>query len=60
MHNLKFENYVLFAELAEDLSLGDSLSESSEGQFWRGKGGARIHMSFCNKNLVVRTSKDYC
>ena len=43
-----------------DLDSEDSLSDSSEGLFWRGKGGARIYMSFCNKNQIVRTSKDYC
>ena len=29
-HNLKVENYVLFSRFAEDLSLGSSLSDSSE------------------------------
>ena len=33
MHNLKAENYVLFGRLAEDLSLRNSLSKSSEGLF---------------------------
>lgn len=31
MHNLKPENYVLFGELTEDLSLEGSLSDSSMG-----------------------------
>jgi len=31
LHNIKVENYVLFDELAEDLSPEDSLSFSSEG-----------------------------
>ena len=31
MHNLKVENYVLFSGLVEDVSPGDSLSDSSEG-----------------------------
>ena len=39
---------------------GGSLSDSSEGWFWRGKGGTRIYRSFSNKNQVVGTSKDYC
>ena len=46
IHNLKVENYVLFGELAEDLSPEGSLSESSVGQLWRGEGGARIYRSF--------------
>ena len=29
----------------------------SEGLFWRGKGGAGIHRSFCNKNQVVEYQK---
>ena len=60
MHNLKVENYVLFCGLAEDLSPGDSLSDSSEGLLLRGKGGTRVYRSFCNKNQVVSTSKYYC
>jgi len=31
MHNLKVENYASFGGLAEDLSPGGSLSDSSEG-----------------------------
>ena len=60
MHHLKVENYVLLDGLAEDLSPGGSLSDSSEGPLLRGEGGARIYRSFCNKDRVVRTSKDYC
>ena len=60
MHNLKVENYVLFGRLAKDLSLGGSLSDSSEGLLLRGKGGARMHRSFCSEKKVVRASKDYC
>lgn len=33
MHNLKAENYVLFARFTEDLSPGDILSDSSQGLF---------------------------
>ena len=50
MHNLKVEDYVLFRKLAEDLSLEDSLSDSTERLLWRGEGGARICRSFCNKD----------
>ena len=31
MYHLKVENYILFRGLAENLSLGGSLSDSSEG-----------------------------
>ena len=60
MHNLEVENHVLFSRLSEDLSLEKSLSESSEGLPRRGEEGAGIHRTFCNKNQVVGTSKDYC
>ena len=30
-HSLKAENFVLFGRLAEEVSLGSSLSDSSEG-----------------------------
>ena len=42
MHNLKVENYVLFSGHTEDWGQEDSLSDSSEGLFWRCNGGARI------------------
>ena len=44
----------------EDLSPGHSISDSSEGLLQRAKGGARIYRNFCNKDQVVRTSRDYC
>ena len=44
----------------EDFSPGGSLSGSSEGLLQRGKGGARIYRSFCYKDQVVGTPKDYC
>ena len=50
MQILKFKNYVFFGGLAEDLSTEDSLSESSEGQLRRGKGGTRIDRSFATKS----------
>ena len=37
---------------------GGSLSDNSEGQLQKDKGGIRIH-SFFNKDQVFRTSKDY-
>ena len=60
MHSLKAENYILFGRFSEDLSPEDGLSDRSEGVLRRGKEGDRIYRSFCNKNQVVRTSKDYC
>ena len=50
----KGENYVLFGGLPEDLSLGYSLSDSSEGLLRRGKGGARIYRSFCKNNKKTK------
>ena len=44
----------------KDLSLGHSLSASSEALLQRGNGRARMYGSFCNKNQVVGTSKYYC
>lgn len=43
----KVENYVLFRGLDEDLNPGHNLSGGSEGQFQRGKGGARAYEHFC-------------
>ena len=53
MHNLKVENHVLFylADFLRTSSLEDNFSFSSEGLL--------IDKVFCNKNQVVRTSKDY-
>ena len=47
---LKVENCVLFSRFSEDLSLEDSLSDSSEGLFQRSKGGKRIYRGFTRKN----------
>ena len=49
-------------KLTEDFSLGYSVSDSSEGQFQRGKGRARIYSSFSEKqtnknNHVVEHQK---
>ena len=49
MHNLKVENYVLFAIHTEDLSQRENLSDSFEGLFWWGKERATIHRSFCKQ-----------
>lgn len=43
----------------EDLSLGGNLSDCSERLFQRGKGRDRIHRSFCSKDYIVETPKDY-
>ena len=59
IYKLKVENYVLFSGQTEDLSPGHSLSDSSEGMLQKGKGGAKVYTSFCNKDPVVRTLKDY-
>ena len=53
-------NYGLLGGLAEDLSPGRSLSESSEGPLTRGEGGAGIYRGFCHKGQAVGTSKDDC
>ena len=50
MYHLKVENYILFRGLAENLSLGGSLSDSSQGLLWRSEGGARIYRR-SNKQL---------
>ena len=50
MHNRKVENYILFG------SPEGRLSDSSEGQLLRRKGGARVYRRFCDKDQVVRTS----
>ena len=48
LYNLQVENYVLFSGHTEDLGIGDKLSGSSKGLFWRDKGGARTY-SFATK-----------
>ena len=55
-HNLKVENYVLLGRLTEDLSLGDRLSDSSKGPFWRGKGRVRICRRFWKSKQTNRYS----
>ena len=39
----KIATFVLFGDLNEDYSPGNSFSDSSEEQFWRGKERARMH-----------------
>ena len=60
VHNLKVEGIVSFDGVPEDFNPEGSLSGSSKGLLPKGKGAARMCGSFCNKNQVVRTSKDYC
>ena len=60
MHNLKFENYVLFGRQNQGLKPGTQPLRELWGLLQRGEGRARICRSFCNKDQVVRTSKDYC
>ena len=50
----KFESYVLCDGQAQETTSQITLSQGG------GKGGARIHRSFCNKGQVAETSKDYC
>ena len=56
-HNLKVENYVLFGGHTEDVSPGDSLSDSSEGLFWTGKGTATIYRSCCKTKTKTKQNK---
>ena len=44
----------------ENLSLGHSLSDISEGLLQRGKRRSRVYRAFCNEYQVVKTSKDNC
>lgn len=55
--NLKVENYILFVGHTENLSLGDSLSDHSEGLLLRGMGKARIHRNYGNKKADSRNIK---
>ena len=45
------------ADKTEDLSPGRNVFDNSKGLLWRGKGGARIYRSSCNKDHVVETSR---
>ena len=59
-HNLKVENCVLFGGQNGEFKPRTQTLICSKGPLWRGKGGASIYRSFCNKDQVVGTSKDYC
>ena len=71
-HNLKAVSYALFQDLTEDYSLGDSLSDSSEELFQRGKEESGYIGVFTGKTKQnqkpkkkkkksgSQTSKDYC
>ena len=56
--NWRSQELCFIRTLAKDLSPEDSRSDNSEGLFPRGKGGAKIYRSVCNKKQVFRTSKD--
>ena len=60
MHKLKVKCMSYLVEKTEDLSLGHSFSDGSEGLLWRGKGEATMCRGFGRKDQVVRTPKDYC
>ena len=47
------------ANILRTSSLGGSISNNSERLFKEARGEARIYRSFCNKDQVVGTSKDY-
>ena len=59
VHNFKVESYVLFSGQTDNSSLRHSVSGNSERLLQCGKGGARIYRSFCNKDQVDGTSKNY-
>ena len=56
-HGWTWGHYALFGELVEDLSLGGSLSDSSEGLLRRGKGRARIYRSFVKNKPGIEHQK---
>ena len=51
-------SYVLFGNLIENHSLKDSLLDSSEEPFWRGKRGDRIYRRFCQQNKTNHVVED--
>ena len=51
MHSVKVTSSLLFLDLTADCSMGDNLSDSSEGRLQRGKGGARVYELFAGKNM---------
>ena len=44
----------------EDLRLRHSISDSSKGLVRGCEGGARIYRTFCTKDQVFGTARDYC
>ena len=58
MHDVRVSSSVLFLELTEDYSMGDDLSESSEGLLQRGKGEARIYVNFLLGKTQRHSYKD--
>ena len=54
MHNLKLRIMLVFSGLAEDLCLGDSLSDSSQGLCQRGQEGAGMYR---NSNKPTKPKK---
>ena len=59
IHSLNVKSYVLFGNLTEDYSLGDSLSDSSEELFQRDKRGASYNKSF-NRHLKLMILVFFC
>lgn len=69
---MEAEKYALFGGLSENLSLGDSLSDSPERLLQRGEGRAKIYKSVCvcvcvhtcacmhTYKQVLKKSKDHC
>ena len=61
MNNLKVESYALFGGHSEDFNPGRQDSQITLRDCSKeARGGGRIYRSFCNKDQVVVTSKDYC
>lgn len=48
------------ADKMENLNLGHKLSALRDSSEEVRKEGDRIHRTFCNKDQVVQTLKDYC
>lgn len=57
MYKLRIKFYL--EDKTEDINLGYGISDNCERLLPRDKGDARIYGSFCNKDQIVRTSKDY-
>ena len=46
LHSFTFVSHVLFGDLTEDYSLGNSPSDNSEELFQRGNGEGRMYRTF--------------